>query len=83
MAQPDYLVCLECDTPCYTFEWRNDKPHELMCLACGNEDPDLFVRPEDVDELDMTWNRRTGRSRGREEKARAGSAAAPRGSAKA
>ncbi|HUP23963.1 MAG TPA: hypothetical protein VNB06_13595 [Thermoanaerobaculia bacterium] len=70
MAQPDFLVCLECDSPCYTFEWRNDKPYELLCGTCGNEDPDLFVRPEDVDELDMDWNRRTSRSRSVEESTR-------------
>jgi hypothetical protein len=70
MAQPDYLVCLECDSPSYTFEWRNDKPYELLCETCGNEDPDLFVRPEDVDELDMDWTRRTSRNRGVEESTR-------------
>jgi hypothetical protein len=67
MAQPEYLVCLECDSPCYVFEWRNDKPYEILCEACGNEDPEVFVRPEDIDDLDLDWNRRTSRGRGREE----------------
>lgn len=81
MAQPDYLVCLECDSPCYTFEWRNDKAYDLLCESCGNEDPDLFVRPEEVDDLDLDWNRRTSRARGRDEPAPAprstGAARAP------
>jgi hypothetical protein len=67
MSLPDYLICLECDTPCYTFEWRNDKPYDIQCQACGNEELELFVRPDEVDELDLDWNRRTSRSRGREE----------------
>jgi hypothetical protein len=67
MSLPDYLICLECDTPCYTFEWRNDKPYDILCEACGNEEAELFVRPDEVDELDLDWNRKTSRTRGREE----------------
>ena len=51
MDTPDYLICLECETPCYTFEWLGDKPTEALCQACGNDTPDLFVRPEDLDDM--------------------------------
>ena len=25
MASPEYLICLECETPCYVFEWEDGK----------------------------------------------------------
>ena len=51
MASPEYLVCLECDTPCYVFEWEDGKITEVLCQVCGNDDPELFSLPEDVDEI--------------------------------
>jgi hypothetical protein len=48
---PDYLICLECETPCYSFEWENGKLGEVICQMCGNDDPVLFARPEEFDEL--------------------------------
>ena len=51
MDQPEYLICLECETPCYVFEWRGDKVIEILCLACGNDNPDQFMTAEDLEEL--------------------------------
>jgi hypothetical protein len=51
MASPDYVVCLECDTPCYVFEWANDKLTEVLCQVCGNDDPEQFALPEDLEEM--------------------------------
>jgi hypothetical protein len=51
MAIPDYLVCLECETPCYEFEWEDGKISEVICLRCGNEDPEQFLPPEDLEEF--------------------------------
>jgi hypothetical protein len=51
MEAPEYLICLECETPCYIFEWRIDKVHEILCAACGNDNPDTFARAEDLEEL--------------------------------
>jgi hypothetical protein len=51
MDQPDYVVCLDCETPCYVFEWWNDKLVEILCTVCGNDNPDLFATPEDLEEL--------------------------------
>jgi len=51
MASPDYVVCLECDTPCYVFEWTNDKLIEVLCQVCGNDDPEQFALPEDLEEM--------------------------------
>lgn len=49
MTIPDYLICLECETPCYVFEWKDDKPVEIICEACGNDDPDLFATEDDFE----------------------------------
>lgn len=52
MAQPDYLVCVDCETPCYVFEWKDGKVTDILCPACGNDDPQQFLSPEDLDALD-------------------------------
>lgn len=51
MAAPDYLVCLECESPCYVFEWQGDKVQEALCQVCGNDDPEGFVSPAELEEL--------------------------------
>lgn len=50
-ASPDYLVCLECETPCYSFEWLDGKVTEVLCLACGNDEPDQFLTEDDLEAL--------------------------------
>jgi hypothetical protein len=49
MASPDYLYCLECDTPCYDFEWDEGVIKEALCASCGNEDVEQFALPEDIE----------------------------------
>jgi translation initiation factor 2 beta subunit (eIF-2beta)/eIF-5 len=51
MAAPDYLVCLECETPTYAFDWREGRAVEAFCAACGNDDPALFATEEDLEEM--------------------------------
>lgn len=51
MSAPEYLLCLNCETPCYTFEWVNEKLTEAQCLACGTEDVDEFVTEEDYEAI--------------------------------
>jgi hypothetical protein len=48
---PDYLICLECETPCYGFEWRDDKPLEALCLICGNDDLEQFLTEDELETL--------------------------------
>ncbi len=50
---PDYVICLECETPCYVFEWRDDKVADALCSACGNDDPMQFATEEEYEELSM------------------------------
>lgn len=50
--EPEFLVCVECETPCYTFEWKNDKLAEAICEACGADDVDLFMTSEEFEALE-------------------------------
>ncbi len=50
-ASPDWLICLECEAPCYVFEYRDGEILEAICTTCGNEDPEFFMSPGDFDEL--------------------------------
>ncbi len=50
---PDYVICLECESPVYVFEWGNDKLKEALCTTCGNEDPTQFVTESEYEEMSM------------------------------
>jgi hypothetical protein len=41
---PEYMVCAECESPLYDFEWDNegDKLVSAECRTCGNDDVNYF-----------------------------------------
>lgn len=49
---PDYVVCLNCETPTYEFEWANGELVEVLCEVCGEDEPAQFATPDDVDALE-------------------------------
>ena len=51
MSIPDYIICLECESPLYTFEWKKDKIAEAMCEICGNEDTTQFATEGEYEDL--------------------------------
>ena len=51
MAEPEFIVCLSCETPCYTFEWAGGEIAEAYCEACGNDDPEQFATEEDFEAM--------------------------------
>jgi translation initiation factor 2 beta subunit (eIF-2beta)/eIF-5 len=51
MAQPDYLICMECESPIYSFEWQEGRVVEVLCPVCGNDDPANFATEEEIDEM--------------------------------
>lgn len=51
MSQPEFLICLECETPCYVFEWEAGEVTEILCEACGNEDPEQFLTADEYDQM--------------------------------
>ena len=48
---PDYLICLECESPVYVFEWSDGRAVEAVCTVCGNEDPEAFVTEDQFEAL--------------------------------
>ena len=50
---PDYILCLECETPCYVFEYKDGKISEALCTICYNEDSDQFATEDDYEALAM------------------------------
>jgi translation initiation factor 2 beta subunit (eIF-2beta)/eIF-5 len=54
MAQPEYVICLECETPVYVFEWREGRVLDATCPVCGNEDPVSFATEEEMEEMDAS-----------------------------
>jgi len=48
---PDYLICLECESPCYIFEWKNGVVVEATCTVCGNEDIESFATEDEYEAL--------------------------------
>lgn len=51
MDTPEFLMCVECDSPVYVFEWDGIRVTEAMCTACGNDKPILFSTEEDYGEM--------------------------------
>ncbi len=46
----DYLVCQNCESPCYVFEL--DKANHVVsayCQICGGDDPEDFRLPDEED----------------------------------
>lgn len=51
MAAPEFLVCLNCESACYVFEWGDEGVEEALCQVCGNDEPDQFVTEDDFDAI--------------------------------
>jgi hypothetical protein len=51
MEIPEYLICLDCEAPCYDFEFQAGAITEVVCPACGNEDPEQFLSETQYEEL--------------------------------
>jgi translation initiation factor 2 beta subunit (eIF-2beta)/eIF-5 len=51
MSAPEYLICLECETPCYVFEWVEGRVVEAQCTMCGNDDPAGFLTEAELEEF--------------------------------
>jgi hypothetical protein len=50
MDEPEYLICLECETPTYQFEYVNGKLASAICNACGNDDVSEFMTEAELEE---------------------------------
>ncbi|MCU1348924.1 MAG: hypothetical protein JWO56_1954, partial [Acidobacteria bacterium] len=50
MDEPEYLICLQCETPTYQFEFNNGKVSAVICQTCGADDPSDFVTEAELEE---------------------------------
>ena len=48
--EPDFIICNECDSPVYVFEWKEGRIAEALCTSCGNSSPSLFTTEEEYGE---------------------------------
>ena len=46
----EYLMCRQCNSPCYTFEMEKGTIQEAICMVCGNDDILLFNIAEEEHE---------------------------------
>lgn len=51
MPSPEFLICLNCESPCYVFEWGDDGVEEALCQVCGNDEEDQFVSEEEFEAM--------------------------------
>ena len=51
MSDPEYLICLQCETPTYQFEFNEKgKLATVICNTCGADDPADFVTESEFEE---------------------------------
>lgn len=48
--EPEYLICLQCETPTYQFEYTNGKLTTIICNTCGNDEPSDFMTEAELEE---------------------------------
>ena len=48
--EPEYLICLQCETPTYQFEYVNGKLATVICNTCGADDPSDFLTESELEE---------------------------------
>lgn len=51
MSDPEFLLCVVCETPTYDLDFQNDKLVAALCATCGNDDVDQFLTEADFEEL--------------------------------
>lgn len=49
-SEPEYYICLNCETPTYTFEWNDGRITDIICTTCGNDDPSEFMTETEMEE---------------------------------
>lgn len=50
MSEPEYLICLQCETPTYQFEYDDGKVVAAVCTTCGTDDVSDFMTEAELDE---------------------------------
>jgi hypothetical protein len=48
--EPEFLICLQCETPTYQFEFTNGKLSACVCQTCGNDEISDFMTEAELEE---------------------------------
>jgi len=51
MDEPEYYICLQCETPTYQFEFEGGKLVACVCATCGNDEVSEFMTEAEIEEL--------------------------------
>ena len=51
MDEPEYFICLQCETPTYQFEFVNGKLATIVCTTCGSDEVSEFMTEAELEEL--------------------------------
>ena len=51
MDEPEYFICLQCETPTYQFEMHNGKLSQAVCVTCGNDEVSDFATEAEYEEM--------------------------------
>ncbi|HYM62702.1 MAG TPA: hypothetical protein VEZ11_17595 [Thermoanaerobaculia bacterium] len=49
-SEPEYLICLQCETPTYQFEYNEGKLISALCTTCGTDEVSDFVTESEFEE---------------------------------
>jgi translation initiation factor 2 beta subunit (eIF-2beta)/eIF-5 len=49
-SEPEYVICLQCETPTYQFEWDKEKLSAAVCSTCGNDEISEFMTEAELEE---------------------------------
>lgn len=50
MSEPDFLICLVCETPTYVFEYdEQGRLRSALCSTCGNDERSEFVTEQEFE----------------------------------
>jgi hypothetical protein len=51
MEEPEYLICLQCETPTYQFEFVAGKLASAVCATCGGDELSDFATEAEFEEM--------------------------------
>ena len=52
MVEPDFLICLACETPTYVFEYGETELKSALCQTCGNDERSEFMTELEFEQED-------------------------------
>ncbi len=45
------MICSNCESTCYVFEWEDAGSEEALCQVCRNDEPEQLAPEDDFDAI--------------------------------